>query len=111
MAKRGDAYFLKIIGCQTGQKLGINVILAECRLVLPKAQTLQPPPDIHRRCLRLGDAYGRLSCELAATVQARDWPKEEIGGLPFRSNSSAITNGPSSPDDRVSDIARQVCRL
>jgi hypothetical protein len=30
-------------------------------------------------------------------AQARDWLNEEMGDLPFRSNSSAITNGAWSP--------------
>jgi hypothetical protein len=33
MTERGDAYFLEVIGGQIGQQSGIDVILAECRLV------------------------------------------------------------------------------
>jgi hypothetical protein len=33
MTGRGDAYFLEVIGGQIGQQSGIDVILAECRLV------------------------------------------------------------------------------
>jgi hypothetical protein len=49
MAERGDAYFLKVIGCQIGQNFSIDVILAECRLVALKTECSQPVPDVHYR--------------------------------------------------------------
>ena len=47
MANRGDTEFLEVIAGQRGQNLGIDVILTECRLVLPEAQTPQPDQNVH----------------------------------------------------------------
>ena len=63
--------------------------------IAPRPKLFSHLPTSTGVALRLGDAYGRLSCEHAATVQVRDWPNEEIGGLSFRSNSSAITMAPA----------------
>jgi hypothetical protein len=47
MAERGDAYFLKVIGCQIGQNFSIDVILAEYRLVaLNTEYSRQSPTSI-----------------------------------------------------------------
>ena len=44
MADRGDAEILEVVGCQIGQELGIDVILAECRLVSFKTERLAANP-------------------------------------------------------------------
>src|SRR6478672_1495832 len=61
MAYQGDAEVFEIIGRQRGQNLGIDGVLAECRLILFKPQALQPRRDIHRRFLRLGIAGNTAS--------------------------------------------------
>jgi hypothetical protein len=38
VAYRGDAEILEVVGCEIGQKFGIDVILAECRLVSFKTE-------------------------------------------------------------------------
>jgi hypothetical protein len=44
MAERGDAYFLKVIGCQIGQNFSIDAILSECRLVALKTECSRQSP-------------------------------------------------------------------
>ena len=54
MADGGDAQILQIIDRQPRQHRFVNVVVAERRLVLPKAQAPQPKPDVHRCFLRPG---------------------------------------------------------
>jgi Resolvase, N terminal domain len=56
---------------QRGQDLGINAILAECRFILFQTKLSQPRPDVHRRCLRPGDACDRLSWQEARSIQVK----------------------------------------
>ncbi len=51
MAERGDAHFLEVVGSEAGQHLGIDVIVAECRLVTLKAEASQPVSNVHCRSL------------------------------------------------------------
>ena len=72
MADGGDAKSLKIFGSEMAQYFGADVILAECRLVAFQTQVSQPTCDIHRRFLRLGDAWGGVSPGRAGRVQEQD---------------------------------------
>src|SRR4051812_26504773 len=85
MTDSGNAEFLEIVGGQMAQYVGVDAILAECRLVVLKAQTPQPLPDIHRRCLQPGDACGRLLREGATAVEAKKYRwRLMICGSPWR---------------------------
>src|ERR1700733_4301908 len=57
MPERGDAYFPEVVGCQCGQEFGIDVILAECRLVSFKTERSQPVGDVHCRSLAQSDRW------------------------------------------------------
>ncbi len=52
MTDRDNAQVLKILGCQMRYVCLTDAILAECRLILLKAEVSQPTADIHRRFLR-----------------------------------------------------------
>jgi hypothetical protein len=62
MTDSANAELLEIVGSQMAQYVSVDAILAECRLILFQTELSQPRPDIHRRCLQLGDACGGLSC-------------------------------------------------
>jgi hypothetical protein len=46
-----DAKILEILSRQLRQHRAVDFVVAECRLVLPKAEAPQPKPDVHRRFL------------------------------------------------------------
>jgi hypothetical protein len=52
MTDRGDAEILQIIGGQSRQQFGPDVVLLECRRVLSEPRRPQPLGDIHRRLPR-----------------------------------------------------------
>ena len=52
MADGGDAEILQIVDRQFRQHRAVDFVVAERRLVLPKAEAPQPIPDIHRCFLR-----------------------------------------------------------
>ncbi len=47
VSDRGDAEPDQIVGGQARQDLGVDVVLAECRLVAREPEALQPAPDVH----------------------------------------------------------------
>ena len=47
MADRGDADFPQILGRQASQQIGVDVVFAECLLVLFEPEPPQPARDIH----------------------------------------------------------------
>lgn len=54
MAYRRDADISQVAGCQPGEQLGVDVVVAERLIVLPQAQSMQPSPDVHNHCPRSG---------------------------------------------------------
>ncbi len=46
VADRGDAETDQVLGRQRGQDVGVDVVVAECGLILPKAEPAQPLRDI-----------------------------------------------------------------
>jgi len=58
---RRNADFLEIVRGQVTQYVSVDVILAECRLVLFETEVEEPIADIHRRVLRPGDVENGLS--------------------------------------------------
>ena len=47
MAYRADTEADQIVGGQFGQHFGVDVVVAERRLVALKAEPAQPRPDVH----------------------------------------------------------------
>src|SRR5208282_6591333 len=52
MADDGDAQVLEVVKRQFRQHRAVDFVVAERRLILPKAEPPQPNPDIHRCFLR-----------------------------------------------------------
>jgi hypothetical protein len=53
MADDGDAKLLQVIRGKVQKNLAVDFVVAKCSLVLSKAESSQPPPDVHR-LLRTG---------------------------------------------------------
>ena len=51
MADRGDANLDQILGRQIRKNVGVNMVFAESRLVLPQTQPVKPSRNVHRRLL------------------------------------------------------------
>src|SRR5215813_10592337 len=69
----------QIVGGEVGQHLGIDIIVAECRRVLLKPQTVQPRLDVHGD---LGPAVLRL-VKLFSAKYRRDASKSSRRALAF----------------------------
>ncbi len=67
MADRDDAQILEVVRCQIGQQFARDVILAECRLVLFKAERSQPFRDVSIAAPCPSRAAGK-ACALSASI-------------------------------------------
>jgi hypothetical protein len=78
MADRGDAELLEVVGRQSRQYFGVDVILAECRLVSFKAEVSKPACDIHGRSL------GWVTLKLKLRPVGAGMSRDKKVGLPDR---------------------------
>ena len=81
MAERGDAEILEVVGRQIGQQFGVDVILAECRLVSFKTERSQPVRDVHCRSPPRAAAK---SMALSASICPAATPHHRPSGPAFR---------------------------
>ena len=57
VADKGHTEVFQVLCGQARQNPGVDVVVAECLLILAQAQAAQPSPDLHPRVLLLGRAY------------------------------------------------------
>jgi len=56
MSDNTDAQILQVVCRQTRQDRLVDLIFAECRLILFETKAPQPTPDVHHRALALASA-------------------------------------------------------
>ena len=71
MSNNGDAEVLEVLRRQIGQNRFVYLILAECRLILPKAKAPQPDHNVHDGAPTIGVA--RIICRPSEGVQGGVW--------------------------------------
>ena len=65
MAQRRDAKLLQVLGRQVREDRLVNVVIAECRLILPEAQAPQPDHNVHDGAPQSGGGVHHLLGELS----------------------------------------------